>query len=63
MCKCRSRSKALRWKMRLEHSAECDKRKIIKNLSAEHRQSAAETILNRPIRRGQTAQRLQLCSR
>ena len=39
-------------KMRLEHSAECDKRKIIKNLSAEHGQSAAETILNRPIRRG-----------
>ena len=63
MCKCRSRSQPLRCKKLLEHSAECDKRKIIKNLSAEYGQSEVETISNRPARRGQTAQRLQLCSR
>ena len=39
--------------MRLEHSAECDKRKILKNISAENGQSAAETILNRSTHRGQ----------
>ena len=49
-------------KMRLEHSAECDKRKIIKNLSAEYGQSEAETISNRPAHRGQTAKRLQICN-
>ena len=36
-------------KMRLSHSAECDKCKIIKNLSAEYGQSEAETIPNRPM--------------
>ena len=35
-------------KMRLEHSAECDKRKIINHSSAENVQSPAEHILNRP---------------
>ena len=45
-----------------EHSAECDKRKIIKNLSAEYGQSEAETISNRPAHRGQTAKRLQICN-
>ena len=35
-------------KMRLERSAERDKREIINNLSAEYAQSNAEGILNRP---------------
>ena len=35
-------------KMRLERSAERDKREIINILSAEYVQSAAEYILNRP---------------
>ena len=35
-------------KMRLERSAERDKREIINMLSAEYAQSAAEHILNRP---------------
>ena len=35
-------------KMRLERSAERDKREIINILSAEYVQSAAEHILNRP---------------
>ena len=34
-------------KMRLERSAERDKREIINNLSAEYAQSNAEGILNR----------------
>ena len=38
------------------------KRKIIKSLSAEHGQSAAETMLNRPAHRGQAAKRLQICN-
>ena len=36
-------------KMRLERSAERDKREIINILSAEYVQSAAEHILNRPV--------------
>ena len=35
-------------KMRLEHSAECDKREILNNLSAIDAQSNAERIPNRP---------------
>ena len=35
-------------KMRLERSAERDKREIINNLSLNHAQSNAEGILNRP---------------
>ena len=38
-------------KMRLERSAERDKREILNNNSAEYGQSAAEAIQNRPTRK------------
>ena len=37
--------------MRLERSAERDKREILNNNSAEYGQSAAEAIQNRPTRK------------
>ena len=44
---CRFPLRPLFVKMRLSHSAECDKREIINNFSAIDVQSAAEGILNR----------------
>ena len=48
-------------KMRLERSAERDKREIINNLSAEYGQSAAEAIQNRPTRKRQICPPPFLC--
>ena len=42
-------------KMRLEHSAECDKREIKNLFSAEYGQSNAEAIPNRPASKKTTA--------
>ena len=46
-CKCRLPLRPLCVKMRLEHSAECDKRKNKNNRTAIYAQSTAEGILNR----------------
>ena len=48
-------------KMRLERSAERDKREILNNNSAEHGQSAAEGILNPPTRKRQICPPPFLC--